>query len=62
MCSKAGLSVIDIWQAPRSEFRESWRRMKRVFLADSSTAGQYLLKVKDKDQKEDADNTVSGVS
>ncbi|KJZ78613.1 hypothetical protein HIM_02004 [Hirsutella minnesotensis 3608] len=43
MCSKAGLSVIDIWQAPGSEFR------------------QYLLKIKDKDEKEDADSAVSGI-
>ncbi|KAF4595567.1 DUF323 domain-containing protein [Ophiocordyceps camponoti-floridani] len=43
MCSKAGLSVIEIWQAPDSEFR------------------QYLLKVKGKDQTEDADSAVSEV-
>ncbi|PHH84855.1 hypothetical protein CDD83_1264 [Cordyceps sp. RAO-2017] len=43
MCSKAGLSVIDVWQAPDSEFR------------------QYLLKIKDKDQREDADSAVSGM-
>ncbi|KAM4062883.1 histidine-specific methyltransferase, SAM-dependent domain-containing protein [Hirsutella rhossiliensis] len=43
MCSKAGLSVVDVWKLPKSEFR------------------QYLLKIKDKNQKEDADSAVSGV-
>ncbi|EQL01248.1 DUF323 domain-containing protein [Ophiocordyceps sinensis CO18] len=43
MCSKAGLGVVDVWQAPNSEFR------------------QYLVKIKDKNQKEDADSAVSGV-
>ncbi|KAG8671319.1 hypothetical protein FPOAC2_04651 [Fusarium poae] len=45
MCYKAGLSVIDVWQAPNSEFR------------------QYLVRRKDsKDQRDDADSAVSGVS
>ncbi|CAM1502063.1 Fc.00g040470.m01.CDS01 [Cosmosporella sp. VM-42] len=45
MCSKAGLSVISVWQAPSSEFR------------------QYLIRRKgDKDQRDDADSAVSGVS
>ncbi|RCI16836.1 hypothetical protein L249_2701 [Ophiocordyceps polyrhachis-furcata BCC 54312] len=43
MCSKAGLSVLDVWQAPNSQFR------------------QYLLKIKDRDQPEDADSAVAGV-
>ncbi|PFH55763.1 hypothetical protein XA68_17655 [Ophiocordyceps unilateralis] len=43
MCTKAGLTVIDVWQAPDSEFR------------------QYLVKIKDKYQTEDADSAVSGV-
>ncbi|RDA91244.1 hypothetical protein CP533_0662 [Ophiocordyceps camponoti-saundersi (nom. inval.)] len=43
MCSKAGLSVLEVWQAPNSQFR------------------QYLLKIKDKDQTEDADSAVAGV-
>ncbi|KAF7559998.1 hypothetical protein G7046_g4156 [Stylonectria norvegica] len=45
MCSKAGLSIITVWQAPDSEFR------------------QYLVRKKgDKDEQDDADSAVSGVS
>ena len=77
MCSKAGLSVIDVWQAPGSEFRKQFPNpisllcfvlffvvffFFYVFLTDGHI-GQYLVRRKDsKDQRDDADSAVSGVN
>lgn len=61
MCSKAGLSVVDVWKLPNSDFRKSWQRKSASAAPLTQAAGQYLLKVKDRGQREDADSAVSGV-
>jgi uncharacterized SAM-dependent methyltransferase len=67
MCYKAGLSVLEVWQAPDSEFRKllvppfSPSPLLPTPLL-TSYIGQYLLKAKGKDDPiEDADSAVSGL-